>query len=212
MVGFRIYWSLDVFGFTGLWTIDTNQSMRHSDRGARVSGSETGRIVATDMGIRKQEFYEGAALHLVARTGGVTSIRYDAPFFLLNEQLLVLLKYSTKGRSPWGFTFTSEEQILLGDRATKFNIMLGLVCGADGVAAFSYDAYLKVASPRVSSIHIACYRRHGEYYEVNGPDGTLDGKVPPSKWKTILRPLGERVDETQSADIRVVAEADWQCK
>jgi hypothetical protein len=51
--------------------------------------------------IRKQEFYEGAALHLLARTGGITSVRYEAPFFLVN-QLSVLLKYSTRARSPWG--------------------------------------------------------------------------------------------------------------
>ena len=52
------------------------------------------------MAIKKQEFYEGAALHLLARAGGITSLRYEAPLFLLNNRLLVHLKYSTKGRSP----------------------------------------------------------------------------------------------------------------
>lgn len=47
------------------------------------------------MSIKKQEFYEGVALHLLARNGGITSIRYEAPFFLLNDHLLVHLKYST---------------------------------------------------------------------------------------------------------------------
>jgi len=52
------------------------------------------------MAIQKQESYEGAALHLIARTGQITSIRYDPPFFLLNDRISVLLKCSTRGRSP----------------------------------------------------------------------------------------------------------------
>jgi hypothetical protein len=138
------------------------------------------------MAIKKQEFYEGAALYLLARTGRITSIRYDAPFFLLNNRLLVYLKYSTRGRSPWGFTFMPDEQILLRASAHKFKIAIALVCGADGVAAINYDAYLSVAALRESAIHIACYRQHGEHYEVNGPDGRLNEKVAPSSWRRIL--------------------------
>lgn len=138
------------------------------------------------MAIKKQEFYEGAALHLLARTGAITSIQYDAPFFVINDQLLVHLKYSTRGRSPWGFTFTTDEQRILRSKASESKIVIGFICGADGVAAIAYDAYLSVASPRESSIHIACYRQHGEHYEVKGPDGKLDGKVAPSNWQRIL--------------------------
>lgn len=76
--------------------------------------------------IKKQEFYEGAALHLLARTGGLTSIRYESPLFVLNDRLLLHLKYSTKGRSPWGFTFTSDEQTILQNRATNSKIVIGI--------------------------------------------------------------------------------------
>ncbi len=138
------------------------------------------------MAIKKQEFYEGAALHLLARSGGIVGIRYDAPFFLLNKNLQIHLKYSTKGRSPWGFTFTADEQSLLKDNASCVRTVIGLVCGEDGVAAVKYEDYARIAAPRASAVHIACYRRHGEHYEVNGPDGKLDGKVSPSNWKRIL--------------------------
>ena len=138
------------------------------------------------MAIKKQEFYEGAALHQLARSGGITSIRYDHPLFLLNNQVLVLLKYSTKGRSPWGFTFTMDEQALLQKKAAEHKVVIGLVCGADGVATFTYDGYRSVAAHKNVAVHIACYRKHGEHYEVNGPDGTLDGKVAPSNWQRIL--------------------------
>jgi len=138
------------------------------------------------MAIRKQEFYEGAALHLLARTGGITSIRYEAPFFFFNKYLLAYLKYSTRGRSPWGFTFTPDEQELLRIKASEFKTVVALVCGEDGVAAFNYTDYSKIAPLRKSAVHVSCYRQHGEHYEVNGPDGRLDGKVSPSNWRRIL--------------------------
>lgn len=147
------------------------------------------------MGIKKQEFYEGAALHLLARAGGITSIRYETPFFVINEHLVVHLKYSTKIRSPWGFTFTPDEQGLLQARALTTRAVIALVCGADGIAAFGYEAFLKIAPVRRSAVHIACYRQHGKHYEVNGPNGTLDGKVAPSDWKRILAVKGEGNDE-----------------
>ena len=138
------------------------------------------------MAIKKQEFYEGAALHLLARSGGIESIRYEPPFFLLNNRLLVYLKYSTRGRSPWGFTFMPDEQMILQNRAREFMIVIGLICGADGVTAFTFDEYKSIATLRESAVHIACYRPHGKHYEVKGPDGTLDGKVAPSNWQRIL--------------------------
>jgi hypothetical protein len=138
------------------------------------------------MAIKKQEFYEGAALHLLARSGGITTVRYEAPFFILNSHLLIYLKYSTRGRSPWGFTFMPDEQVLLQTRASKFEVMIGLICGADGVAALSYQGYNRIATVRRSAVHVACYRKHSEYYEVNGPDGRLDEKIAPSNWRKIL--------------------------
>ncbi|MBM3205190.1 hypothetical protein FJZ48_04435 [Candidatus Uhrbacteria bacterium] len=105
--------------------------------------------------------------------------------------MLILLKYSTKGRSPWGFTFVPDEQTLLHNKAAESKIIIGLICGADGVAAFSYDAFRNIAPLGESSIHISCYRNHGEHYEVNGPKGKLDKKIAPSNWQRILMPRGD---------------------
>jgi len=140
------------------------------------------------MPIRKQDFYEGAALHLLARTGQISGILYEPPFFVLNRRLSIQLKYSTRGHSPWAFTFTPDEQLLLQERSSRSKIVIGLICGADGVASFTYDDYLSVAALRKSAVHIACYRKHGEHYEVNGPDGTFSHKVAPSHWQRILMP------------------------
>jgi hypothetical protein len=142
------------------------------------------------MAIQKQEFYEGAALHLVARSGRIERIIYEPPFFLFNGRVSVLFKHSTKVRSPWGFTFTSDEQRLLEKRAADFRTTIGLICGADGVATVDYQSYLSVAALRQSAVHISCYRRHGEHYEISGPDGTLSRKIAPANWQRILADEG----------------------
>lgn len=138
------------------------------------------------MPIKKQEFYEGAALHQLARAGAVTELRYADPFFLVNGSVFVLLKYSTKGRSPWGFTFASAEQRTLANRASRSSVVIALVCGGDGVAAFSYDSFRTIAPLRDSSLHIASYRPHGKHYQISGPEGILDEKVAPSNWRLLL--------------------------
>jgi hypothetical protein len=145
---------------------------------------------ARPVAIRKQEFYEGAALHLIARTGGVERIRYDAPFFVFNDRVSVLLKYSTRSRSPWGFTFTADEQVFLESRACEYKTAIALVCGSDGVAALNYEAYTVVAPRRNGAIHIACSRQHGRHYEVSGPNGLLNKKIAPSSWQKILEEQG----------------------
>ncbi|MBR0836507.1 hypothetical protein JQ612_25245 [Bradyrhizobium manausense] len=158
------------------------------------------------MAIKKQEFYEGAALHLIIRSGRVKSIRYDPPFFFLNERLTVLLKYSTKVRSPWGFTFTQDEQRQLSFMSLRQQTVIGLVCGSDGIVALPYESYLTVVSMRAASAHVSCYRDHGEHYEVSGPDGLLKRKVAPSSWQRILEDgVG---NEAQRASPETSAQAD----
>ncbi len=138
------------------------------------------------MPIKKQEFYEGAALHQLAREGSVRSLIYEAPFFVMNDRVRALLKYSTKVRSPWGFTFMPDEQRLLREHEGAGHLVVGLICGSDGVVALPLADYLQIAPPKDVAIHVSCYRRHGEHYEVNGPSGCLNGKIAPSMWRQIL--------------------------
>lgn len=138
------------------------------------------------MAIKKQEFYEGAALHLLARAGAIPGIRYVPPFFTLADRLLILLKYCTRPRSPWGFTFTSDEQSLLQQRARECPIVIAMVCGSDGVATLKYESYLTIAERRPTALRVSCARHHGQHYSIKGPDGALAAKVAPSDWQRIL--------------------------
>lgn len=138
------------------------------------------------MAIQKNEFYEGAALHRLACAGAIRGIQCETPFFLVNGELLVYLKYSTRGRSPWGFTFSADEQALLEDRSPRRRVVIGLVCGHDGIAALDYDWFQFVAGRRSTSVHLSCARRHGKHYAVSGPDRDLPHKVSPSRWQRLL--------------------------
>jgi hypothetical protein len=64
--------------------------------------------------------------------------------------------------------------------------LVGLICGSDGIATVDFRSLIEVAPLTEASIRIACYRAHGEHYEVRGPVGSLDYKVAPSSWSRIL--------------------------
>lgn len=138
------------------------------------------------MAIQKAEFYEGAALHQLVRGHGLVGLRYDAPFFVLNEAVVLHLKYSTKPRSPWSFTFMPEEQAILRARADRDQVVLGLVCGGDGIAALPYEDLCTVAAPRPLAVRVSCRRHHAKHYSVSGPDGDLGRKLAPSAWRRLL--------------------------
>lgn len=139
------------------------------------------------MGIQKQEFYEGAALHqLIRGSNGIKSLVHAPPFFIFDGSLQVHLKCSTGKRSPWGFTFMPDEQLLLQQGAQRMPLVIGLICGADGVAALAYEEYIRVAQVKSMALRVSCRRDHREHFEVGGPDGTLPGKVAPSEWVRLL--------------------------
>jgi hypothetical protein len=143
-------------------------------------------IADNSMPLQKQEFYEGAALHALARTGLINTVRVTPPFFLINGSIAILLKYSTRGRSPWGFTFTPDEQQALLNNSIRIRTILGLICGSDGISAIDYEAFASIAQPRNLSLRVSCFRDHGEHYEIRGPDGVLTRKIAPSAWQRLL--------------------------
>ena len=144
------------------------------------------------MGIQKQEFYEGAALHQLIRGSNGIGIVHVPPFFIDDGSLQVHLKYSTGKRSPWGFTFMPDEQLLLQQRAQQMPLVIGLICGADGVAALPYEEFIGVAQVKSMALRVSCRRNHREHFEVGGPDGTLPGKVAPSEWVRLIQRMRER--------------------
>ena len=176
-------------GFTGCKRKFT--LFKHARRCQGLTWSQRNPTVIGAMSIQKQEFYEGAALHQIIRgSSGTSSIAHSSPFFIFDGKLQVHLKYSTGKRSPWGFTFMPDEQLLLGERALEMPMIIGLICGTDGVAALPYENYLTIAHVKDAALRVSCRRNHREHFEISGPDGTLPGKVPPSDWTRLLSKQG----------------------
>lgn len=142
------------------------------------------------MPIRKQEYYEGAALHRLLRTNRVREIAYVNSTFVVNGYVLHL-KYSTATRSPWGFTFKPAEQQVLAKRRADNPIVLGLVCGADGVCALPYDEYLQIAPIQPTALRVSCARAQREHYVVQGPSGLLNSRVSLAAWQEIIKEPNE---------------------
>ncbi len=138
------------------------------------------------MAIQKQEYYEGAALHALIRSAGSLHVRYEAPFFVLNDSARVYVKYSTRGRSPWGFSFSEGEHELLLATVKDHEVVVALVCGSDGVASLTF-AELAIACdvPR-EAFWVSCYRGHKQHYRLKGPRGWFESTVAPSAWERIL--------------------------
>ena len=88
----------------------------------------------------------------MARSGQIKSIRYEAPFFFLNDRLRVLLKCSRACVVRGVSRSRQREQDLLRAMSSEIDTAIGLICGDDGVAALHYQPYLSIASPRQASI------------------------------------------------------------
>jgi hypothetical protein len=138
------------------------------------------------MPIQKQEFYEGAAIYQLIRGSSSVKVRYASPLFVFNDRLQLRLKYCTAKRSPWNFTFTPDEQALLQERSKMMPLVIGLICGSDGIAALPYEDYACIASIQDTALSVSCRRKHRERFEIGGPNGTLPGKIAPADWSNIL--------------------------
>src|SRR5690349_16323853 len=132
------------------------------------------------MPINKQAFYEGAALYMLARQARTIRLEYRNPFFIINAEVAVYLKYSARVRSPWTFTFGVAEFAALAETSCSSELVVGLICGGDGIAGVTYEQLHKIVGVPTSAAHVACARRYNEHYGVVGPQGELDKKVQPS--------------------------------
>lgn len=138
------------------------------------------------MAIRKQEYYEGAALYQLARAGGIDGLKWEEPFFLVNGMHAILFKYSTSKRSPWAFTFTVDEQEALVRSAAIMDTVAALTCGSDGVVPVRLADLEGVSSVFGTAFRISCSRSHGSHYTMSGPDGKRRLRIAPSAWRRLL--------------------------
>jgi hypothetical protein len=133
----------------------------------------------------KSAYYHGAAVIPILEDSRCRSIRKLGTLgYVLNDEIFLFIKYTTKAGSPWRFTFDQEDI----DRCIKMSseysrLVLGLVCGGDGVCAVDWGQGHELLGTRPS--WIAAARKHNHSYSVWGANGELKRRVSLGKWPAL---------------------------
>lgn len=134
--------------------------------------------------IKEFEFYHGVALaRLLHGTNFAVSLRRfaaeDNAAYILNDNIGIYIKYSTKRLPPWRFTFQKRHQ----DQLLEMKKHLGaaylvLVCNGDGLVTLSFEEVSQI----LDDVHdrtewISANRSKREMYAVAGSNGKLTFKI-----------------------------------
>jgi hypothetical protein len=140
--------------------------------------------------IEKLEFYHGAALVRVIEDGRCEAITKHECGYCVNQNRILAIKYSTKTRSPWGFTFSGDDVARFEAAYKAFgDCVIALVCGGDGICAFSWSIAATLLSN--SPGRIAARRGFAGCYAISGPVGELKGKIAMNQWPSIVFEAGD---------------------
>ncbi len=149
--------------------------------------------------IRDQELLHGAALLrlfdarepvTVCRAADIhpSAYRVEAG----GRRITLLLKLSTRKKSPWQFTFTEGEGAALAALAEDYpdhKRLLVFVCHLDGVCCLPHDRLGELIEdpfgPAGQAVSVA--RAERKSYRVSGPGRLrLRGTIPVSDWPRII--------------------------
>jgi len=134
--------------------------------------------------IEKREFYHGAALVRLLEDARCKRVGKHEFGYIVNDTTFVFLKYTTKSRSPWRFSFSIDEVRRLNLLASQFReIIISMVCGGDGVCAVSWRDASKLLGDKAG--WICARRKFNEQYSVAGQAGPLPGKISLRTWPSI---------------------------
>jgi hypothetical protein len=135
--------------------------------------------------IDRLEFYHGAAIIKVIEDSRCQSIGKSQWGYVVNNDKLAFIKYSTKAHSPWRFTMTPDDLRRLALGAAQFQkCVIGFVCGGDGVCPVEWSALKELISTAPS--WVSTTRRFNGWYSLAGQRGTLERKVALNEWPAIL--------------------------
>jgi hypothetical protein len=135
--------------------------------------------------IDKQDFYHGVAIVRLLESEHCQRVRRHDVGYTVNDETLIFLKYSTKLRSPWRFSFSRDDSERLNSLAGSFRkIVIALVCGGDGICAIAWREAAELLGDDAG--WISARRNFNEQYGVAGPRGKLKNKVSLRQWPSIV--------------------------
>jgi hypothetical protein len=135
--------------------------------------------------LERQEFYWGAAIIRLLDNPKCTSLSKSKGGYLVNSTQFFALKYSTKSRTPWHFTFGGDEINKLSETSgQQKSVVIGLVCGGDGVCAVTWKQAESLLNGKPGWISVR--RNFHERYGVAGSAGELENKISIRDWPALL--------------------------
>jgi hypothetical protein len=134
--------------------------------------------------IREFEFYHGAVLaRLLHGARSECSIRVfetrSNSSYVVNSEVGIYIKYSSKRLTPWRFTFTKEHRAEIERlRKAVSRTFVLLLCHDDGVVCLTQDELKQILEPEYSDVEwVSASRRRREMYSIKGSDGSLEFKI-----------------------------------
>jgi len=137
--------------------------------------------------IKEFEFFHGLVFaRILHGTQRPLSIKPFSPSsnasYIVNENIGIYIKYSSKRMTPWRFTFKKEHQKEIDLMKKNFKeVFLVLVCNDDGVVCLSYQELKKILDSQLDDIEwISATRQKRKMYAIKGSNGKLGFKIGPN--------------------------------
>lgn len=134
--------------------------------------------------IKEYEFYHGVVFSkLVSNSNDniiIKSFRSNSNgFYVLNNDIGIYIKYSTKRLTPWRFSFQKIHQDEISQMKNELqNVFILLVCGEDGIVTLSFSELKTILNEIHEEVEwISASRTPNKEYTIKGSDGTLKQKI-----------------------------------
>lgn len=134
--------------------------------------------------IKEFEFYHGVIfsrlLHAAKKNISIRAYpTSDNASYVINDNIGIYVKYSSKRLTPWRFSFLKRHQDEILEMKNKFGeVFLLLVCHHDGIVALSFDDLKSILNDTHEEIEwVSVSRNKRQMYSVSGSDGDLKFKV-----------------------------------
>jgi len=135
--------------------------------------------------IEKQEFYHGAALFRLLDHSSCRTVRKALAGYIINENVYLVIKYTTKHRSPWRFTFSQEDiRVVMTNPAPLARVLIVFVNGGDGISALTAAELNHILGGEPGWVSMS--RRFNKQYAVAGSKNSLRKKCSLSRWPALI--------------------------
>jgi hypothetical protein len=134
--------------------------------------------------LKEFEFFHGVVFTRILHKGNLPVGIKDYPTsdnasYIVNDNVGIYIKYSSKRMSPWRFSFQKEHQDEILEMKNKLGeVYTILVCNDDGIVCLNFSELKQVLNNQHDLVEwISVARGPREKYEVKGHDGKLHFKI-----------------------------------